>query len=60
MDITKISGELGWRPKESLASGLLKTVNWYLENPRWIQAVRGGSDLSGWMDRNYAKRGEAQ
>jgi dTDP-glucose 4,6-dehydratase len=60
MDITKISGELGWRPRESLSSGLLKTVNWYLENPQWIQSIRSGSDLSGWMDRNYAKRGEAQ
>ena len=60
MDITKISGELGWQPKESLASGLLKTVRWYLDNPQWIQSIRSGSDLSGWMDRNYAKRGDAK
>ena len=60
MDITKISTELGWQPKESLASGLLKTVRWYLDNPQWIQSIRSGSDLSGWMDRNYAKRGDAK
>jgi dTDP-glucose 4,6-dehydratase len=60
MDITRISGELGWRPKESLASGLLKTVRWYLDNPDWIESVRRGSDFNTWMDKNYAARGEAK
>jgi dTDP-glucose 4,6-dehydratase len=31
MDAAKIKRELGWRPKESFASGLAKTVRWYLE-----------------------------
>jgi dTDP-glucose 4,6-dehydratase len=33
MDSSKIARELGWRPRESLESGLAKTVRWYLENP---------------------------
>jgi len=29
MDITKIKGELGWSPTESLDTGLAKTIAWY-------------------------------
>ncbi|WP_353862002.1 dTDP-glucose 4,6-dehydratase [Azospirillum formosense] len=40
MDITKISGELGWRPRESFESGLRKTVAWYLDNRSWWEDIR--------------------
>ena len=32
MDAAKIERELGWRPRESFASGMQKTVDWYLGN----------------------------
>lgn len=32
IDASKIGRDLGWRPQESVASGLRKTVMWYLEN----------------------------
>jgi dTDP-glucose 4,6-dehydratase len=32
MDASKIARELGWRPRDDFASGLAKTVRWYLEN----------------------------
>jgi len=35
MDTTKIGRELGWKPRESFASGLAKTVRWYLDNRAW-------------------------
>ncbi|GAP05403.1 MAG TPA: dTDP-glucose 4,6-dehydratase [Anaerolinea thermolimosa] len=57
MDITKIGHELGWRPRMSLTTGLLETVRWYLDHPDWIEAVRKGSDLQKWLERNYAQRG---
>ncbi len=60
MDITRISSELGWKPRESLSSGLLKTIEWYLGHADWIDSVRKGSDLSGWMDKNYNRRGEGK
>ncbi|MBI4926293.1 MAG: dTDP-glucose 4,6-dehydratase [Anaerolineae bacterium] len=56
MDIRKIDHDLGWRPQENLASGLLKTVRWYLDNAAWIESIRQGSDLTGWMEKNYANR----
>lgn len=31
----KINSQLGWQPKESLESGLIKTINWYTENQTW-------------------------
>lgn len=57
MDITRISRELGWQPKQSLQTGLLETVKWYLDHPEWIETVRSQHDLSGWMERNYSNRG---
>lgn len=58
MDIRKISTELGWEPKQSLTTGLLKTVEWYLSNKEWIEKIRIQKDYQQWLDKNYAKRGE--
>ena len=43
IDASKIERELGWRPKETFESGLRKTVEWYLNNEAWWQAVLDGS-----------------
>ncbi|MGE4062299.1 MAG: dTDP-glucose 4,6-dehydratase [Rhodospirillaceae bacterium] len=43
MDISKISRELGWRPRESFATGLRKTVEWYLSNRAWWSKIRAGA-----------------
>ena len=43
MDTSKISTELGWAPVESFSSGIEKTVNWYLQNRDWWQAILDGS-----------------
>ncbi len=36
----KIKRELGWQPAETFSSGLRKTVQWYLENQAWVNAVK--------------------
>ena len=46
IDAGKIRRELGWKPEESFASGLRKTVAWYLENHSWCQDVLRGHDPS--------------
>lgn len=43
IDASKIARELGWKPVETFASGLEKTVNWYLNNRTWWQRVLDGS-----------------
>ncbi|HEX7972945.1 MAG TPA: dTDP-glucose 4,6-dehydratase [Anaerolineales bacterium] len=60
MDITKIQGELGWQPSQSLQSGLLKTVEWYLAHPEWIEAVHKQQDYQSWLEKNYHQRGEVR
>ena len=39
IDPTRISTELGWRPSVTLKQGLEKTVQWYLDNEDWWQAL---------------------
>lgn len=43
IDATKIREKLGWGPAVSFQSGLEKTVDWYLNNPQWLQHVTTGS-----------------
>ena len=43
IDASKIERQLGWRPQETFASGLRKTVQWYLDNRSWWQNVLNGS-----------------
>ena len=57
IDARKISREVRWQPTEKFESGLRKTVQWYLENPAWIESVRTGSYRE-WIAKNYAERGE--
>jgi dTDP-glucose 4,6-dehydratase len=40
IDATKIARELGWTPQQDFASGLEKTVRWYLENPVWVERLK--------------------
>lgn len=43
IDASKIGRELGWKPQETFESGIRKTVQWYLNNESWWQAVLDGS-----------------
>ncbi|MET0062183.1 MAG: dTDP-glucose 4,6-dehydratase [Candidatus Thiodiazotropha endolucinida] len=43
IDATKLHHELGWTPHETFATGLKKTVSWYLNNETWCQRVMDGS-----------------
>jgi dTDP-glucose 4,6-dehydratase len=40
IDASKLERELGWRAKETFASGLAKTVQWYLDNEWWWSPLR--------------------
>ncbi|MBD2494507.1 dTDP-glucose 4,6-dehydratase [Nostoc sp. FACHB-280] len=55
IDCDKIFSELGWQPKENFDSGLLKTVQWYLDNSNWVNQVRSGA-YQNWLQQNYENR----
>jgi dTDP-glucose 4,6-dehydratase len=40
IDARKLEHELGWRAEETFASGLVKTVRWYLQNECWWSPLR--------------------
>jgi dTDP-glucose 4,6-dehydratase len=42
IDDSKLRRELGWRPIETLATGLEKTVRWYLDNRAWWGPINSG------------------
>ncbi len=56
IDCRKLTGELGWQPEESFASGIRKTVAWYLSNLEWVESITSGAYRE-WIDRNYGERG---
>ena len=43
MDTAKIERELGWTPAESFATGIAKTVRWYLDHAQWVERFVSGS-----------------
>ncbi len=42
IDATKLETELGWRAREDFASGIRRTVAWYLDNEWWWKPLREG------------------
>jgi dTDP-glucose 4,6-dehydratase len=54
IDARKIRGELGWAPAETFATGLERTVRWYLDNATWLESVQSG-DYRRWIAEQYAE-----
>ncbi|WP_372826914.1 dTDP-glucose 4,6-dehydratase [Polaromonas sp.] len=55
IDASKMERELGWKPAETFATGIRKTVQWYLDNPGWVANVQSGA-YSKWVQTNYTSR----
>ena len=53
MDAGKIERELGWQPRETFATGIRKTVEWYLAHEGWIAQVTSGTYRQ-WMEKQYS------
>jgi dTDP-glucose 4,6-dehydratase len=56
IDAAKLSRELAWSPRETFATGIRRTVEWYLSNSAWIEQVTSG-DYRNWITANYGSRG---
>ena len=55
IDARKLERELNWKPAETFETGIRKTVQWYLQNPEWVQNVQTGAYRE-WLSKNYAER----
>jgi dTDP-glucose 4,6-dehydratase len=42
IDASKINKELGWSPSVTFEEGLSTTIDWYLNNKRWLENVTSG------------------
>jgi dTDP-glucose 4,6-dehydratase len=42
IDNTKITTEFGWKPSYTFEQGINETIQWYLDNPRWIENIVSG------------------
>jgi dTDP-glucose 4,6-dehydratase len=52
IDARKLESELDWRPAETFDTGIRKTVQWYLDNPKWVGRVQSGA-YRDWVAKQY-------
>lgn len=55
IDSGKLQRELGWTPSIQFEEGLEKTVDWYLENPEWLERVTSGA-YQHYYEEQYRER----
>jgi dTDP-glucose 4,6-dehydratase len=54
LDCSKLRA-LGWRPQQSFATGLAKTVAWYREHEAWWRPLKSG-EFREYYERQYRSR----
>lgn len=42
IDPSKIKADLGWYPETTFEVGIVKTIDWYLDNQKWMERVTSG------------------
>ncbi|WP_347923219.1 dTDP-glucose 4,6-dehydratase [Pontimicrobium sp. SW4] len=52
IDASKINKELGWEPSVIFEEGLRLTIDWYLNNKRWLNSVTSG-DYQSYYQKQY-------
>ena len=55
IDAGKIMTELGWRPSVTFEEGIVRTIDWYLSNQKWLAHVVSG-DYQKYYDQMYGGR----
>jgi dTDP-glucose 4,6-dehydratase len=45
IDPTKIETELGWKPQYTFDTGIVETIQWYLDNQDWWKNIKSGNYL---------------
>lgn len=55
IDASKIRKELGWEPETIFEEGIKKTIDWYLNNLKWMEHVTSG-EYQRYYQEMYASR----
>lgn len=55
IDPTKIKNELGWYPETDFATGIVRTIHWYLDNQNWMDKLTSG-DYQNYYEQMYGNR----
>lgn len=55
IDPTKISEELSWMPETKFEDGIVKTIEWYLNNQEWVKNVTSG-DYQNYYENMYKNK----
>ena len=55
IDASKIKNELGWEPSVTFEQGLAQTIDWYLQNEKWLRNVTSG-DYQKYYEEMYERR----
>ena len=42
IDASKVNQELGWKPSVTFEQGLEQTIDWYLNNAKWLERIKSG------------------
>ncbi|MBB6215726.1 dTDP-glucose 4,6-dehydratase [Anaerosolibacter carboniphilus] len=42
IDSSKIKNKLGWKPETNFEEGIIKTIQWYIENKEWMNHIVSG------------------
>lgn len=55
IDPTKITNELGWKPKHNFETGIRETISWYLSNEDWWTRIQSG-EYEQYYTKQYGSR----
>ncbi|MEH6887925.1 dTDP-glucose 4,6-dehydratase [Priestia megaterium] len=55
IDPTKLTTELGWNPKYTFDTGIVETIQWYLDNQDWWKNIKSG-DYVNYYNKQYGDK----
>ena len=55
IDPAKVHHELGWLPETKFEDGIQKTIQWYLDNRAWWEAIVNG-EYQSYYEKMYGNR----
>ncbi len=55
IDPTKLTRELGWKPKYTFDTGIPETIDWYLQNKGWWENILSG-EYQNYFEKMYGEK----